>query len=127
MKKSKLLALLNSIDGDPDILFWNGFVNDWQDIDTKPVFDTLSKPTFNHIKRMVEIERALQRNDHTYKLPDDDIAALKSKYTGKYNWEINDYVSDVQVKDKHYKRKTVVFLNAKSRNTSILDRVNLSY
>lgn len=127
MKKSKLLALLNSIDGDPDILLWNGFVNDWQDIDTTPVFDTLSKPTFNHIKRMVEIERALERNDHTYKLPDDDIAALKSKYPVQCNWEINDYVSDAQVKDKHYKRKTVVFLNAKSRNTSILDRVNLSY
>ena len=123
MKKSKLLALLDSIDGDPDILLWNGFVDDWQDIDTKPVFDTLSKPTFNHIKRMVEIERALKLNDHTYKLSDDDIAALKSKYPSQYNWEINDYANN-----KQYKHKKVVFLNAKSRNTStILDRINLSY
>lgn len=122
MKKSKLLALLNSIDGDPDILLWNGFVDDWQDIDTAPVFDTLSKPTFNHIKRMVEIERALKFNDHTYKLSDDDIAELKSKYASTCKWEINDYANN-----KQYKHKKVVFFNAKSRNTSILDRLNLSY
>lgn len=119
MKKSKLLALLNSIDGDPDILFWNGFVDDWQDIDTTPVFDTLSKPTFNHIKRMVEIERAVKLNDHTYKLSDDDITALQSKYGSTYNWEINEYANN-----KQYKRKKVVFLNAKLRNTTIIDRVN---
>ena len=119
MKKSKLLALLNGIDGDPDILLWNGFVNDWQDIDTKPVFDTLSKPTFNHIKRMVEIERALKLNVHTYKLAEDDIAELKSKYGSTYNWEINEYANTNQ-----YKRKKVVFLNAKLRNTTIIDRVN---
>ena len=119
MKKSKLLALLNGIDGDPDILLWNGFVNDWQDIDTKPVFDTLSKPTFNHIKRMVEIERALKLNVHTYKLTEDDIAELKSKYASTCKWDINDYSNSNQ-----YKRKKVVFLNAKLRNTTIIDRVN---
>ncbi len=31
MKKSKLLELINSIEGDPDILLWNGYVEDWSE------------------------------------------------------------------------------------------------
>lgn len=32
MKKTQLIKILESIDGDPDVVIWNGFVNDWMDI-----------------------------------------------------------------------------------------------
>jgi len=32
MKKSKLIEMLNSLPGDPDVLLWNGWVDDWQDL-----------------------------------------------------------------------------------------------
>lgn len=32
MKKDKLIKLLLSIEGNPDILLWNGYAMDWMDI-----------------------------------------------------------------------------------------------
>lgn len=44
MRKSKLIALLNAVKGNPEVYLWNGFVEDFVDIE--PVFqkDVLYKP-----------------------------------------------------------------------------------
>jgi hypothetical protein len=33
MKKSKLIEMLNRLEGDPEIKLWNGMVGDWMDMD----------------------------------------------------------------------------------------------
>lgn len=45
MRKNKLIELLNSIPGNPDIVIWNGFVGDIQDIDSEIVERELVKHT----------------------------------------------------------------------------------
>jgi len=38
MKKDKLIALLQELEGNPDVYFWNGFVSDYMDV--LPKIDT---------------------------------------------------------------------------------------
>ena len=43
MKKNDLIKLLNTIEGNPDVVLWNGFVGDYQDISKELVKDDLLK------------------------------------------------------------------------------------
>jgi hypothetical protein len=100
MKKSKLIALLNALPGDPEIKSWNGMVGDWVDINPIIVSTTLVKPTLEHWLEMCRIEECIDRKDWTYQLPADEITELTRKYPMLHKWEINPYVTiaDIQAK-----------------------------
>lgn len=121
MKKSKLIKLLNSIDGDPDILFWNGMLEDYQDFDSTPIRCELYKQSFDFYKKIVELERRQRLNDYNYTLSDTEIDILRVKYK-KQQWQTNDYITDDDIKDKKYKRKNVMVLNARPRNQKFFSR-----
>jgi hypothetical protein len=128
MKKNKLIELLNSIEGNPDIVLWNGFVGDYQDISSKLIDSQLVKITFDHYKDFVELEKARDANDWDRKLSEEEIITLKTNYKNVVDWEDNNYVTDEDVKQKKYKSKKVVYLQASLRGAKYHDRLgSISY
>jgi hypothetical protein len=123
MKKNKLIALLNSIEGNPDIVLWNGFVNDYQDISTELIDDVLVKRTLQEYLQHVELERARDAKDWDRKLSDDEIIALTKRYNQIAKWELNDYITEDDIKQKRYSAKKIVFLQAKLRGVDTFDRL----
>jgi hypothetical protein len=123
MKKNKLIALLNSIEGNPDIVLWNGFVNDYQDISTELIDDVLVKRTLQDYLQLVELERARDAKDWDRKLSEDEISALTKRYKQIAKWELNDYITEDDIKQKRYSAKKIVFLQAKLRGVDTFDRV----
>lgn len=43
MKKNKLIALLKAIEGNPEIYLWNGYTEDWMDVDKEFIHCTFVK------------------------------------------------------------------------------------
>jgi hypothetical protein len=116
MKKSKLIELLNAIPGNPDILFWNGLVEDWMDIDKEIIQSKLYKDTLEYYLESVEQERKLSRLDLSYKLSPDDIVAMTKKYKSVVHWRDSD--NFVEIDTKNYHTKNVAIMNVKSRGLS---------
>lgn len=129
MKKSKLIKLLNTIEGDPDIVLWNGMVGDWMDISPKLVETTLVKETFARYLRFVEMEKKRDLNDFSAELTPEEVEECKVDYKlEKFDWEMGEFVPDKAIAEGHYKEKRVVFLDAKPRGVDTWDRLGkISY
>lgn len=123
MKKSKLIALLNSIEGDPDIVFWNGFVGDYQDISPKLIGGELVKRTLSDYLQHVEFDRARRAGNWELKLTPEEITECKKLYKQNFSWEINGYVTKEDIVLKRYTVKNVLFLQPKQRGVETFDRM----
>lgn len=123
MKKSKLIELLNAIDGDPDIKLWNGMVGDWMDIDKELVQADLVKQTFEHYVEMCRLDRCYSKKDWNIKLSDEEIAELRQSYKQYIDWECNEFIDAEDVKQKRYRRKNIFYINAKRRGVNTFDRL----
>lgn len=77
MKKNELIKYLNEIDGNPEIIFYNGFVDDWQHID-KPYKTLLVKGIFNEKYRTL-INHDRLKNNIDY-ITDNDFNIAVKKY-----------------------------------------------
>lgn len=96
MKKSKLIELLLKLEGDPEVLLWNGFVSDWVDIGSVIEYD-LVKQTFEDYCRRVEYEEKRNRLSWEYKLSEEEIKGLKKHYRKVCKWEVNEFVDEEQL------------------------------
>ncbi len=123
MRKDKLIALLQSIKGNPDIVLWNGMVGDWMDVSPKLVDHSLVKISFDHYVKTVEFEEKRNRNDWDHKLSNAEVEKLKRSYQKHYGWEMNEFVTTDDVKEGRYKEKQVVIINAKPRGVKTWDRL----
>lgn len=121
MKKSKLIEMLSAIEGDPDILLWNGLVGDWMDID-KVVESELVKMTLEYYLEMCRLETCHDLRDWTYQMPPDEVKELTARYK-KFQYETNRYVTLEDINEKRYKRKRVMYIDAKLRGVKTFDRV----
>lgn len=123
MKKSKLIELLNSIQGDPDVVLWNGYVEDWQDID-KDLADTDQvKMTREYFIKSIELEAQIDRKDWNYTLPANEVEELKKSYRRNVEWQVGAYVSEEDIKEKRYKSRRVVYIKPKIRGEHSFDRM----
>ncbi len=129
MKKSKLIEMLNSIEGDPEIKLWNGYVGDYMDVGGLIQTD-LVKMNLPYFMEMVRLEdcRDVEGDPKTHQLSSFDDEHSRACYKKYHNWEMNDYVTDEDIKAKRYKRKKIVILSAKLRGISTFDRIGgISY
>jgi hypothetical protein len=111
MRKDKLIALLEAIEGNPEILLWNGMVGDWMDI-SEAVEGRL-------------VKRTLKDHMTGFKRGDEKIAQRTYR---NLQWESNEFVTNEDIKNKFYKKKKVVYLDAKPRNVKTWDRLgSISY
>ena len=127
MKKSKLIELLNNIKGNPDIIFYNGFVEDWQDLSSQLVESRLVKRSLSNWIYYIELEEQVRRKDFNHKLSEERVKELTSLYK-EVEWEENHRISDEAVKRGDYKSKRVYYLQSKIRGVSTFDRMgNINY
>ena len=125
MKKNDLIEMLSKIDGNPEIKIWNGYVEDFMDLDPKPVPVRLVKMTEDYLLEMVRLEQCMDAGADraTFKLSDAEIADTKRCYKQYHDWEHNQFVTDQAIKDKSYKARKVIMLNPKSRGKKTFDRI----
>lgn len=127
MKKNDLIKLLQDIDGNPEVVLWNGYVGDYMHVKGLAESD-LVKQTFNHYAQMIEFEGKRDKNDFNYVLPTSEIEELKKDYRKYINWETNEYATLEDIRDKRYSKKRVVYIEAKLRGKSSYDRAGeMSY
>lgn len=129
MKKNKLIELLQQIDGNPDIVLWNGLVGDYQHISSKFIKEYLTKLKFDTYISHVEFEIKRDLNNFDYKLSGNEIEELKKDYKKYHKWEYNKFIDmDSEFHKSMYKKKNVVFLQSNPRGEVYWDRNgNISY
>lgn len=128
MKKNDLIKLLQAIEGNPDLLLWNGTIGDWQDIDSKFVEGALVKMTLKYYLDTCQLEEQIDKWDWTYKMPEEEIERLTKKYRSICKWEDNNWVSSEDIKKKKYTRKDVLYLQPKRRGETSYGRgCNVEY
>lgn len=128
MKKSKLIELLTSIEGNPEIKLWNGLVDDWVDLRPEIVTIDLVKQTQEHWLEMIRIEACRDSRDWDYQLPAEEVARLKKEYNKVCQWEDNSYVTEEDITAGRYKVKAVKILQAKPKGAQSWDRMGtISY
>ena len=126
MKKSKLIEMLSEIEGDPDILFWNGYVSDWTDIHPKISMNTLTKMSFKHYCNIIKMERIYSQGQPTdYNIPEDEISVLKEKYKKLFVWEDNQSITSDDINNKRYREKQVFYMQPKLRGKTDYQRGNI--
>jgi len=124
MKKSKLIEILNSIEGDPDILLWNGLAQDWMDIDKTLVPSTLTKLSFDSYVKMTRVEDG---SPVAYQPNAEELATLRKDYRKYNHWDYDQFVTEKDVDSGGWLVKNVIFINAKVRKKDSFGRTNLSY
>lgn len=122
MKKSKLIAMLNAMPGDPDIKLWNGMVGDWMEIDPKLVEQVLVKQTLSHWLEMCRMEECRDRSDWTYQMPAEEVEQLTKRYSKLHQWEMNEYVTQDEINKGWFTTKTVQIMQPKKRGVKTWDR-----
>ena len=120
MRKNDLIKILQSIEGNPEIKLWSGFVRDWQDIDKEVIKLPLVKHSFdNYINRLRMSGFAYTKKPR--ELSEDDMKQAKKDYD-KQAWEINPFVKIQDIREGYYKQKNVYILQAKARGVATFDR-----
>ena len=118
MKKNDLIKYLQDIKGNPDVVFYNDFVDDWQHIN-KPIEEILVKTTKEFAKMAINIER---EELGMPKLTKEECKNLKESDYELISPEIK------SLDARCYKIKKVILLSAKKRNKNGWNRMgNMSY
>lgn len=127
MKKNKLIELLQSIKGNPEVKIWNGMVGDWMDVCL--VESELVKESEEFLRWWIEAEWKQDNNTET--IPEDIQKQLdgviKERCKGR-EWDFpNNYVKD---KERWYgkNRKKIILIDGKKRGKTTFDRLGeISY
>ena len=119
MRKNQLIEILKNIKGNPEIMIWNGLVEDVQPIGKEVVECKLYKLSFECYKERVNLQRVYQ--DNLPELSDDELKLLYKKHkVGQYE-AYNYYPPDDN--DKAYDKKTVFVLEPKVTGKTHFDRL----
>ncbi len=132
MKKDKLIALLQEIDGNPDIYLWNGFVDDWVDIESSLVKTEFVKHSKSHVAGLIRFQYMQQVG--TFELTEQQEVKVSAIVENSYNkhykaWDLpNRFVNDEQFKQWYDKKKVVYLMNTKTKGVTYSDRIgDMSY
>ena len=123
MRKNDLIKMLQELEGNPEVMLWNGYVGDYMHISPRLIEGDLVKQTYEHYEKMVEFEKKRDANDWNVKLTIEEIAELKETYKRVAKWEVNEFVTREDLREKRWKAKRVVYVNAKPRGETHYDRL----
>ena len=121
MRKNDLIKLLQTIEGNPDIVLWNGIVGDYQNISTKLVEGDLVKKTLKCYLEHNHMIRCLKENDWQYQLTNEEVEYLTNIYK-TFDYEQNNYVTQEDIKEKRYRKKRVVYIQPKESGKTYFNR-----
>ena len=120
MRKNDLIKHLQELKGNPEIMLWNGFVGDFVPIGTVGESDLvkLSKESW---MRYVKAEANRYGDELESK-------EELNKIYNSIGYESNRYVSEADIKTGLYKRKKIVYIEAKVTGKTACDRLgNIHY
>lgn len=120
MRKNDLIAKLQAIKGNPEVLLWNGFVGDYQHL-AEPTEGDLVKVTEEHYLEMCRLQNAIDSKDWNLQLSEKEVQELKKIYR-TFKYEHNNYVTQEDVKAKRYRKKMVLYITAKPRGETSYGR-----
>jgi hypothetical protein len=127
MKKNKLIELLQAIEGNPDIYFWNGYVEDYMDINPNFQESLLVKQSKEHLHKHIRFEymRDVSRFELTQEEEDKLLAESLDAWNKHYNeWTFpNPFVEPEQFNKWYDKKKKIYLLSPKPRGKSSWDRM----
>ena len=129
MTKTQLIELLNTIEGNPEIKLWNGYVADYMDLgDVVPT--DIVKMRFEFFLEMCRLEHCMDTDadSKSFKFTHEQMLELRRNYRDNYGWEFNQCVTEEDIQAKKYSKKRVMILNAKTRGKKTFDRIGeMSY
>ena len=123
MRKSKLIEILNSIEGNPEIKLWNGFVQDWVDIDPTPIKTELMRRSRDYWLESCRLQDCVDKKNWEYQMPQEEIENLKKNYSRVCKWEINSYIGNDPIKKQDFQSKSVYILQANVKGEKTFDRM----
>lgn len=91
MRKNDLIKKLQGIKGNPEVMLWNGIVQDYMPIKGL-VQQELVKESKEHYLEMCRLELFRDLKDWTYQLPE-QVKERLGKYYSKFGYEANEYVT----------------------------------
>ena len=119
MRKNQLIEILKNIKGNPEIMIWNGLVEDVQTIGKEILECKLYKLSFEGYKERVNLQRVYREN--LPELSDEELKLLYKKHkVGQYE-AYSYYAPDDN--DKAYNKKTVFVLEPKLTGKTHFDRL----
>ena len=122
MRKNDLIKLLQTIEGNPDIVLWNGIVRDYQHISTELVEVELVKKTLKCYLEHNRMVRCLKKKDWQYQLTTEEVEYLTNIYK-TFDYEQNNSVTQEDIKEKRYMKKRVIYIQPKLKNKKCYDRL----
>lgn len=123
MKKNTLIKMLQEIEGNPEIVIWNGYVEDYMNIDKEITPITLVKETEDFLFNAIKHEWCQMNN--TFDVPPEELdkIAARAKELHKnrqYDFE-NPYVTEEEYERWYGKKKlTKYMLSPKLRGKTSL-------
>jgi len=121
MKKSEFIEKLNRIEGDPEIVIWNAYVQDWNGV--KELYPhELVRQSFEGYCDEVQLEKQVELRDWEFKLSQKEIVDLKRSYRKHCEWQL-DSKDAFEIDDKFKLKKRVVIIEPKKRNIKDFDRL----
>lgn len=122
MRKNDLIKMLSDIEGNPEIVLWNGYVQDYMKVD-RLVESDLVKMTKDYFLETLRLEKCSDLRDWNAQLTPEEVEHGLDCYRRNYEWEVNEYVTTEDIQRKRYQRKRVVYVNAKTRGKKMCDRL----
>jgi len=117
MRKNKLIDLLNKIPGNPDIVIWNGLVEDVVNIESVIQECKLYKLSFEGYSERLNLDRLKNSKEPRSQ---EETKRLYKNYSG--SWELYNYYPPDD-NDPCYKSKTVYALQPTFKGENHFDRL----
>lgn len=123
MRKNTLIRLLEGIPGNPNILLWNGFVEDWMDIDKEFVPVQMGKESLEFRYNAILHEKLEFGAELTEELKESAMSRAKELHKKSSSDILNPYVEDIEIKEWYGSSvRTAYLINAKSRGIHSFDK-----
>jgi len=121
MKKNELIDLLSKIPGNPEVVFWNGLVDDYMHLSPELKTIELVKHDKEWLRNMLNLERK-ERGVHDVVSDERLNFVYKTHYS---EWVIpNRYMSESEMSACYgKKRKNLLVINSTLRGKTYRDRV----
>lgn len=125
MTKNQLIAILQTIEGNPKICIWNGYVSDYNEVEKVDMLE-LVKETVDFIESTLKDEYRVENKVAT--IPEEvkkDILNTAKSLHKQAKWDLpNPYVTGERFKRWYgMKSKKMVLLTSKPRNKTSHDRL----
>lgn len=125
MKKNQLIEQLQKIKGNPEIKMWNGYVEDWMNIQLCE--QEFVKESEDFIRWSIEM--AWKERNQKWEIPEEaqiQIEEVIKERLKDRQWELpNQYLQTKEDEERWYgkNKKKFVLINGKTRGKSIEDRL----